>query len=122
MSKVFDFINACGHFFVLTIDNGCPVGRPFGAIMEYNDQLYISTSDTKAVYRQLKEHPQVQLLALKAGTRSWARISGTAYECTDLMIKQMLASCPALSKHFSSPNAPHYCVFAIRISKSELYD
>lgn len=109
MSKAFDFIKDCGVFYVLTVNGDAPAGRPFGAIMEHNKKLYISTADSKAVYKQIIENPNIQILALKSGTRSWVRVSGIATETADLTLKQlMLEECPVLSKHYASADAPHY--------------
>lgn len=122
MSKILNFIRECGTFFVLTINDDRPAGRPFGAIMEHDGDLFISTADMKAVYAQLKAQPRVQLLALKPGTRQWARVNGVADECGDIAIKQkMLDECPVLTKHFPTPTAPHYAVFRIHVESTELY-
>ncbi len=119
---VIKFIKECGVFFVVTIDNGLPACRPFGAIMEYDNDLYISTSDTKNVYTQLKNNQSMQIVALENGTRNWIRIDGEAEECFDVNIKQrMLDECPVLTKHFSGVNAPHYTVFKIEIKHKEMY-
>ncbi len=116
MSEIYDFLKECGTFFVLTINNDFPAGRPFGAIMEYNEDLYISTTDEKDVYKQLKENPNMQIISLKPGTREWVRINGIAKECYDMEIKKkMLEECPVLKKHFDAPDTPHYVVFQIRI-------
>ena len=121
MSKIGDFIKECGVFYVLTVNGDFPAGRPFGAIMEYNDDLYISTGDGKAVCRQLKEHAQMQIVALKQGTRDWARVSGIAEECTDLEMKEkMLEECPMLRKHFPSADVPQFVVFRVKVVKAEL--
>lgn len=116
MSQAFEFIKSCGVFFVLTLNGGFPAGRPFGAIMEHEDDLYISTGDMKAVYHQLKDCPNVQIVALRPGTRAWIRVTGTATECTDADVKRkMLDACPVLSHRFSSPDAPHFAVFRISV-------
>ncbi|MBQ8507018.1 MAG: pyridoxamine 5'-phosphate oxidase family protein [Clostridia bacterium] len=120
MRKVYEFIRDCGVFFVLTADQNIPSGRPFGAIMEHNGDLYIATSDTKVVYRQLKENGNVQILALKPGTRNWLRASGFASECSDLDTKQkMLDECPVLHKHYAGTDAKHYSIFCIKVEKYE---
>ena len=120
MSRAIEFIKECGIFFVLTINNDAPAGRPFGAIMEINDDLYISTTDMKKVYAQLKACPKMQILALKNGTRSWVRIDGEAKECFELSIKQkMLEECPILTKHFPTVDTPHYSVFKIKVEQVE---
>jgi uncharacterized pyridoxamine 5'-phosphate oxidase family protein len=123
MSKILKFLKECGVFYVLTVNADFPAGRPFGAIMEYEDNLYISTTDIKDVYKQLKEHSKMQIIALKAGTREWVRISGIAEECVDLSLKQkMLEECPILTKHFSSADAPHFSVFQVKVVDKNLYE
>ena len=121
MSEAYEFIKSCGAFFVLTFNGDFPAGRPFGAIMEHEGDLYISTSDMKAVYKQLKACPNVQLVALKPGTRVWIRVTGTATECTDVAVKQkILDTCPLLTHHFPSPNAPHFAVFRISVLDAQM--
>ena len=122
MSKIFDFLKESGIFYVLTINGDFPAGRPFGAVMEYNDDLYISTADTKEVYKQLIENSNIQIISLKPNTREWIRINGVAKECDDIEIKKkMLEECPVLSKHFKAPDTPHYAVFQIKILSAQLY-
>lgn len=122
MKQVCEFFRECGAFFVLTLNDGRPAGRPFGAIMEHEGDLYISTGDMKAVYVQLKANPAVQLLALKPGTRDWMRVTGAAEESSDLAVKAgMLAECPALTKHFPTPDAPHFAVFRVKVERVERY-
>ncbi len=114
MSKVFDFIQKCGVFFVITEDGDRPAGRPFGAMMEYNDCLYICTSNIKAVYHQLKENHNIQIIAFDADTRDWIRVSGQAVECSDLAVKQhMLEECPPLIRKYPTADCPTYAVFQI---------
>ena len=97
------FLRECGAFFLLTVDEGRPCGRPFGAVMQREGDLFLSTSREKAVFRQIEACPQVQLLALRPGTRQWVRLSGTARECADSALRQaMLEECPALQKRFAS--------------------
>lgn len=120
MSKVYDFIKGCGPFFVLTVNENSPAGRPFGAIMEIENKLYISTADTKAVYKQLKENNNMQILALKPGTREWVRVTGIATECESKEIKErMLVECPILTKHYPTADAPHYNIFEVSVVDCE---
>lgn len=62
--QAYPFLKECGTFWVTTIDKAPPASRPFGAVTEHGGELYISTSDTKAVYKQLKTNPAVQLTAI----------------------------------------------------------
>lgn len=42
MSKAYEFLRECGYFYVLFINKDFPAGRPFGAVMECDNKLYIS--------------------------------------------------------------------------------
>lgn len=120
MSKAYDFIKECGSFFLLTINEEFPAGRPFGAIMEKDGDLYITTADNKAVYKQLVENANVQLIAMKPGTREWLRLTGKAHECYELETKaQMLQECPNLRKYHTSPDEKHYNVFRVKVLNTE---
>lgn len=122
MGKSYDFLNDCGVFFVSSVADNLPATRPFGAVMEYNDNLYISTTNTKDVYSQLTKNPAIQIVALKPNTRNWIRICGIAIEQKDIAIKQqMLLHCPILAKHFSSPECGKFVVFCIKNRTSKLY-
>lgn len=114
MSKVYNFLKECGVFYVLTAKGDVPNGRPFGAVMEYENQLYFSTANTKSVYEQLINNPNIQIVALKAGTRDWIRISGQAIECKDLAMKErMIEACPVLNKRFDSATCEYFALFVM---------
>jgi len=57
MSKTYEFLKECGTFFLATIDKNVPALRPFGAVMEFEKELYFSTAKTKAVYFEEAEIP-----------------------------------------------------------------
>ncbi|GEQ15919.1 MULTISPECIES: hypothetical protein [Clostridium] len=60
----------------------------------------------------------MQIIALKNVTRNWVRVNGVAEECFDIDIKQnMLVECPVLTKHFATPNIPHFSVFRVKVEK-----
>ena len=120
MSKAYEFLKECGCFYVLTINGDFPAGRPFGAVMEYNGKLFISTNDGNKAHKQLRDNGNVQILAKKEQTREWMRITGKATECDDIKMKQkMLEECPILSKHFSSAESGHYLLFQIEVLDTE---
>ena len=120
MSKIYKFLKECGYFYVLTINGDFPAGRPFGAVMEYDGKLFISTHDGNKVHKQLRKNGNVQIVAKKESTREWIRITGKATECNDIKMKQkMLGVCPVLSKHFLSAEDAHYLVFQVDVLDTE---
>lgn len=115
MSKVFDLLKEYGVFYVATVNNGLPAVRPFGAVMEYNGELYLATANFKDVYKQLKAEKNVQLAATKAASMDWLRITGRAEEVHELAIKEkMLEACPVLVDLFKSADNEVFAVFCIK--------
>ena len=88
MSKALEFIRQCGSFFVVTMNGDFPAARPFGAIIEVGEYLYLATNDRNEAHRQLRENGNIQIVAKKPDTREWLRITGHAEECSDREIKQ----------------------------------
>lgn len=122
MSKAYEFLRECGYFYVLTINKDFPAGRPFGAVMEYDNKLYISTNTGNQAHMQLRENGNIQILAKKEQTREWLRITGKATECVDISMKQkMLEECPILSKHFSSAKEENYLLFQVEVLEIEFH-
>ena len=76
MSKAYEFLKECDCFYVLTINGDFPAGRPFGAVIEHNRKLFISTSDKNKVHKQLRDNGNIQIVAKKEATREWIRITG----------------------------------------------
>lgn len=115
MSKAYEFLKECDCFYVLTINGDFPAGRPFGAVMEHKDKLYIATNTRNKAHTQLRENGNIQILAKKDETREWLRITGRAEECTEIEMKEkMLVECPILSKRFSSATDEIFLLFSNR--------
>lgn len=120
MSKAYEFLKECDCFYVLTINGDFPAGRPFGAVIEHNGKLFISTSDKNKVHKQLRDNGNIQIVAKKESSRDWIRITGKATECKDIKMKQkMLDECPVLLKHFSSATNKCYLLFQIDVFNTE---
>ena len=78
MNDILKFLNDCGTFFIATVDGDKPEVRPFGAAMEFEGSLYVTTGNKKAVYRELKANPNVALTA--ASDMKWLRLNAVAEE------------------------------------------
>ena len=121
MSKAYDFLKECGSFFVLTINDGCPAGRPFGAVMEVGDDLYLSTNDMNQAHKQMRENEHIQIVAKKADSREWIRITGLASECDDMELKnRMLEECPILQQRFGAVGMEHFIMFKVKVENVEM--
>lgn len=121
MSKAYDFLKECGSFFVLTINGDYPAGRPFGAVMEFGDDLYLSTNDMNQAHKQMRENEHIQIIAKKTESREWIRITGLAKECDDKELKdRMFKECPILQQRFDTVGKEHFIMFKVKVENVEI--
>ena len=121
MSKAYNFLKECDSFFVLTINGNYPAGRPFGAVMEIGEDLYLATNDMNQVHKQMRENEHIQIVAKKSNSREWIRILGIARECNDNELKnKMLIECPILQQRFSAVGMEHFIMFKVKVKNVEI--
>lgn len=120
MSKAYEFLKECGWFFVLSINGDYPAGRPFGAIMEVGEYLYLSTNDMNQAHKQMRENGHIQIIAKKPTSREWIRITGLASECDDKDLTQrMFEECPILNQRFGAVGMEHFVMFKVKVENVE---
>lgn len=121
MSKAYEFLKECGVFFVLTMNGEYPAGRPFGAVMEVGEDLYLATNDMNEAHKQMRENEHIQIIAKKPASREWIRITGIASECNDPALKQkMYEETPILQKHYTSSENEHFLMFKVEVQQVEI--
>ena len=101
MQEVYEFLKACGTYYLATVEGDQPRVRPFGTVDIFEGRLYIQTGKSKAVSRQLQENPKAEICAFKDG--QWLRLSGTLVRDERVEAKaHMLDSYPALKNMYSA--------------------
>ena len=78
MNEVYEYLKACGTFYLATCENDQPRVRPFGAVCIFEGRLYFVTNNQKSVYHQLKENPKVEICGMHNG--AWIRVEGEVRE------------------------------------------
>ena len=120
MSKAYEFLKECGAFFVLSINGESPAGRPFGAVMEVDDYLYLSTNDMNEVHKQIRANGNIQIVAQKSNSGEWIRITGVATECDNPVLKsKMMEECPNVKQIFDNVGVQHFILLRVKISNVE---
>ena len=120
MNKAYDFLKDCGFYYLLTIDNGFPTGRPISQILEADGVMYFGTHSKKEFYRQLSENKNVGLIAFNKGR--WLRLIAEVSETHDAEIREnYLKRIPAEIKRFGSSTNPELAVFAMKIVRADLH-
>ena len=119
MEEIYEFLKACGDYFLATCDDGQPRVRPFGTVNIYNGRLYIQTGKSKSVSRQLHKNPKLEIGAMKDG--KWMRVEATAAEDDDREARvSMLEAYPNL-KALYSPDDGNTEVWYLRNVTATLY-
>lgn len=96
MSKLNDFLNEAGVFFLATADGDQPKIRPLGAHMEMDGKEILGVGDFKDVYKQLVANPKTEIVACKPDGK-WLRYTGKAvFETDPKYAEAMLDAMPQL--------------------------
>lgn len=78
VKSVYDFLEKAGTYYLATAEADQPRVRPFGTVLLYEDRLYILTSKTKNVSKQIALNNKFELSAMTG--EDWIRIAGTLEE------------------------------------------
>ena len=111
MNEVYEFLKACGTYYLATVEGDQPRVRPFGTIDLYEGKLYIQTGKVKKVSEQIHANPKIEICAFDKG--SWLRLAATAVEDPRIEVKaHMLDAYPSLKANYK-PDDGNTEVFAL---------
>jgi uncharacterized pyridoxamine 5'-phosphate oxidase family protein len=90
MQRIVAFLKKSQTQYLATIGtDGKPKVRPFQFKLEDGGKLYFSTTNDKQVYKEIVQHPHVELCAC-GENRSWLRLSGKVVFSQDRSIKSRI--------------------------------
>ena len=93
MNKVVELLKETRIFHLATVDeNGNPHVRPFSSVTEYQGDAIICTNNTKAVYKQMMAHPQIEMSGMGKG--GWIRVEATVERLDDDQARQAMLEDP----------------------------
>ena len=74
MQEVYEFLKACGTYYLATVEGDQPRVRPFGTIDIFEDKLYIQTGKVKDVSKEMQANPKVEICAFDG--QKWIHVAG----------------------------------------------
>lgn len=74
MQEVYEFLKACGTYYLATVEGDQPRVRPFGTIDIFEDKLYIQTGKVKDVSKEMQANLKVEICAFDG--QKWIRVAG----------------------------------------------
>ena len=75
MKEVYEFLKACGTYYLATVEGDQPRVRPFGTVNIFEDKLYIQTGKVKPVSKQMQANPKAEICAFNG--QKWIRVEAT---------------------------------------------
>ena len=105
-----------------TVEDGKPKSRAFQFLFADGKKVYFCTENNKAVFRQIKENPNVSFCAHKADFSYVLSISGKATFVNDVNLKaRTLDEYPALKEMFKTPNNPILELFYVDVEEVDTF-
>ena len=118
MSKINDFLNEAGVFFLATVDGDQPKLRPLGLHFEMDGKVLFGIGDFKEVYRQLLANPKAEIVAAKQNGH-WMRYTGRAvFETDEKYAAAALDTMPDLKKIYNEETSNKMMVFHLEDAKA----
>ena len=123
MSRIHEFLDEAGVFFLATEDGPQAKVRPLGAHIELNGKEYFTVGDFKAVYRQMAEDPLVEIAAFTPKGMKWLRYTGRAvFEENKEVQEQILERLPHLRKAYSEESGHKMMIFSLEDATARIID
>ena len=119
MQTALDFLKANNEVAFATCEGGLPKIRVFQIMKQDGTVLYFATSFKKAVYRQLLQNPDIEILSMK--DKISVRCSGQVnFHVDDNIKKWIFDNNPVLSRLYDSYDQLAY--FSMNIAEMDYYD
>lgn len=74
MKEVLEFLKASNVFYLATVEGDQPRVRPFGAVCEFEDRIYLITGNQKSVYAEMIANPKIEISSMTPDGR-WIRLT-----------------------------------------------
>ena len=122
MSKLHDFIETAGTFFLATVDGDKPKLRPLGTHLEVDGKEMFGIGDFKDVYKQIQTNPYVEIVAVH-DDGNWLRYTGRAVFETDAAYsEQALTLAPHLRSIYNETTGRKLAMFHLEDATGVVID
>ena len=123
MSRIHEFLDKAGVFFLATEDGKQAKVRPLGAHIEYEGKEYFTVGDFKAVYRQMVEDPFVEIAAFEPENRVWLRYTGKAeFEDNKEVQEMVFEELPHLRNVYNEESGKKMMIFTLKDATARIID
>ena len=111
MNKVVEFLNANPVQYLATVGrDGKAKCRPFMFAGELDGKLWFCTNNTKDVYKDMQENPEVEI-SVSSPEYAWIRLHGKAVFENNMAAKEMCIQNPIVKGQYGEAANPLFEVF-----------
>ncbi|WP_317382456.1 pyridoxamine 5'-phosphate oxidase family protein [Megasphaera stantonii] len=122
MKKVIAFLQENPVQYLATIGrDGKAKCRPFMFAGELDGKLWFCTNSTKDVYKDMQEHPYVEL-SVSSPSYAWIRLSGKAVFENNMAAKEMCMANPIVKGQYGDASNPIFEVFYLAEARAVIAD
>ena len=122
MKKVIAFLQENPVQYLATIGrDGKAKCRPFMFAGELDGKLWFCTNSTKDVYKDMPEHPYVEL-SVSSPSYAWIRLSGKAVFENNMAAKEMCMANPIVKGQYGDASNPIFEVFYLAEARAVIAD
>ena len=113
-NEVTEFMQNNPVMYLATVDKaGNQKVRPFMYYLERDGQPSFSTSNNKPMYKEMQEHPKVEITGANPAI-AWLRISATVSFSKDMEIKKaIIEASPIVKSIYQTAENPVFEIFTI---------
>ena len=123
MSTLNDFFDEAGLFLLATEAGKQAKVRPLRAHVKLDGKVYSTLGDFKAVYRQMKENPNVEIAAFIAKNMKWLSYTGKAvFEENKTAEEKIFESLPHLRKAYNPETGHKMMIFSLTDATAKIVD
>lgn len=106
-----------------TVEDGKPKTRAFQFLFSEGKKVYFCTENNKAVYKQIKENPNISFCVHKSDFSYVLSINGRATFTNDITLKaRALNEYPLLKEIFKAPDNPMFELFYVDVEEVDTFD
>lgn len=111
MNKVVEFLNANPVQYLATVGrDGKAKCRPFMFAVEKEGKLWFCTNNTKEVYKDMQENPEVEI-SVSSPEFAWVRLHGKAVFENNMEVKEACMTNDIVKGQYQTADNPIFEVF-----------
>ncbi|MBP5679764.1 MAG: pyridoxamine 5'-phosphate oxidase family protein [Bacteroidales bacterium] len=117
--KVFEFLESAGTFYLATVEGDQPRVRPYGAMLYYEDKIYIMAFGMTNATRQIAANPKAEICAFKGKT---LRIQCTLVEDNRPEVGKALVDKMTVLKPILGDNGEKGVMYYLKDAKADFFN